>query len=98
MQHRHLREHAITCLVNDDAARSVEDGLADNDAATYRQAVHKTAVILRVVEPGFVDAPVDVFFPDDDYVTVTEKVAEQIIGQDDVYHQVLEGIDIYRTV
>ncbi len=42
---------------------------------------------------------VDVFFPDDDYVPVTKEVAEQIIAQkDDVYHQVLEGIDIYRRV
>lgn len=41
---------------------------------------------------------VDVFFPDDDYALVTETVAEQVIVRDDVYHQVLEGIDIYRTV
>ncbi len=41
---------------------------------------------------------VDVFFPDDDYVTVTKEVAEQVISQDDVFHQTLEGIDIYRTI
>lgn len=39
---------------------------------------------------------VDAFFPDDDFVTVIEDIALQVILQDDVYHQTLEGIDIYR--
>ena len=39
---------------------------------------------------------VDVFFPNDDFVTIVEGTALQIILQDDVFHQTLEGIDIYR--
>lgn len=39
---------------------------------------------------------VDVFFPDDDYVEVTDEVAKQIIVLDDVYHHILDSIDIYR--
>ncbi len=41
---------------------------------------------------------VDTFFPDDDYVSITKEVAEQIIAHEDICRQVLEGIDIYRRV
>ena len=41
---------------------------------------------------------VDVFFPDDDYIIVTNEIAKQVVKQDSVVCQTLEGIKIYRTV
>ena len=62
VQHRHLREHAVARFVDHHAARSVEDLVGDDDAAAHRQAMHEAAIVFRIVEPGLVDAPVEMLF------------------------------------
>jgi len=44
------------------AARAIENFVGHYDAATHGQAVHEAAVVLRIVEPRLVDAPVEVLF------------------------------------
>ena len=57
VQYRHLRQHAVTGLMDYDAAWPVEDRLADNDATTNRKTVHESAVVACVVEPRLVNTP-----------------------------------------
>ena len=59
MKHGHLREHPIARFVDNDAARSVEYWFANDNAAAHRQTMHKAAIVLGIVEPRLVDAPVD---------------------------------------
>ena len=77
MQYRHLRQHAIACLVDDDTARPVEDAFVDDDTTSHGQAMHEAAVVASVVEPGLVDAPVDVFLAE---FLVAEAVAIMTCG------------------
>jgi hypothetical protein len=59
MQNGHLRKHAVSRLMNNDAARSVEHGIRNDDPAANRQAMHEPAIVCGVVEPRFVDAPIE---------------------------------------
>ncbi len=62
MQYSHLREHAISCFLYDDAARSIKNAVRNNDAPSYGQAVHEAAVLPSVFKPRFINTPVQMFF------------------------------------
>ncbi len=57
MQDGHLRQHAVASFMNNNAAWTVQYGLADDDAAAHGQAMHEAAVVLRIIKPGFVNTP-----------------------------------------
>ena len=61
MQDRHLRDHSIASFLNDNTARTIKNCFTDDNTTAYRKAMHKSAVVSGVVEPGFIDAPVDQF-------------------------------------
>ena len=77
MQYCHLRQHAVACLVDYDAAWPVEYGFADDDTTSHGKAMHEASVVASVVEPGLVDAPVDVFLAE---FLVAEAVAIMTCG------------------
>ncbi len=57
MQYRHLHQHAIARFRDNNAAWPIEYAISDSDSTAYRQTVHESAVIGRIIEPGFVNTP-----------------------------------------
>ena len=71
MQNGHLNKHSIARLMDYDASWAIKHTLGDDYVSANWKTMHKARISSGVLEPWFVDAPIDEF--------VAERLVRELI-------------------